>query len=80
MTANLVDTRGMIAAALTLSLFAVDLEGIQMKREQLGARPIPGLSAFTAWCNGLINRFLPSTPSLPVLDIRAQRESEDDDG
>ena len=63
MRQDLVNTGGWIAAALTLSLFAVDLESIQAKREELGSRPIPGLSTLTAFLNAQIARVLPSTPS-----------------
>lgn len=74
MNAGVVNTRGMIAAGLTLSLFAVDLDGIQAKREQLGARPIPGLSKFTHFLNSIIERGLPSTA--PVREERAQRADQ----
>jgi hypothetical protein len=65
LTAGLVNTRGWIAAALTLSLFAVDLESIQQKREELGARPVPGLSTLTHWLHQVISRVLPETPQFP---------------
>lgn len=64
LSAGVVDTHGWIAAALTLSLFAVDLESIQAKREELGGRPIPALGSFTTMLHNLITR----TPPSPKTD------------
>lgn len=75
--AGIVETRGMIAAGLTLSLFAVDLTSIQDKRVELGGRPIPGLSSLTTFLNGIITRYLPSDSALDI-ERRHDVRREDD--
>jgi hypothetical protein len=60
---GLVNTRGMLATAVAISLFAVDLQSIAHHRESFGARPIPVLSRVLDWLHALANSRVPAVPA-----------------
>lgn len=57
-----IDTKGALAIALAISLFAVDLQSIAHHRESFGARPIPVLSNIFSWLQALAGKKVPPTP------------------
>lgn len=59
------ETGGMVAAALGFGLLIQDVRSIERKRVELGAGPIPGLSAILATLDTLQQRVLTSLPPPP---------------
>lgn len=59
---SFIDTRGALAIALAISLFAVDLQSIAHHRESFGARPIPVLSNILGWLQALASKRVPPAP------------------
>lgn len=53
----LLHTRGFIAVAILLTLFAQDLRSIQEKRERFGMGPIPVFTPILRWLEALADRF-----------------------
>jgi hypothetical protein len=60
------NTRGVMATAIAISLFAVDLQSIAHHREELGAQPIPVLGRFLEWLQSLAGSKIPPDPATPA--------------
>lgn len=60
------NTRGIMATAIAISLFAVDLQSIAHHREELGAQPIPVLGAVLGWIQKFAASKVPPDPAAPA--------------
>lgn len=65
------DTKGMLATAVALSLFASDLQSIAHHRESFGAKPIPVLSSALEWIQRLAASRIPGPPDPNTPQRRA---------
>lgn len=74
---SMVDTKGAVAAAICISLFAVDLQSIAHHREMLGAKPIPILSAVLNWIQQIASSRIPVGSGSPPEPATPQRRSTD---
>lgn len=59
----LLNTKGAIATAVAISLFAVDVQSISHHREEMGASPIPVLGRVIALLQGLASSKVPGPPT-----------------
>lgn len=73
------DTKGMVATAVAISLFASDLQSIAHHRERFGAKPIPVLSAALEWMQRFAASKVPSPPAVPA-PATPQRRKDDGEG
>lgn len=60
------NTRGVMATAVAVSLFAVDLQSIAHHREELGAQPIPVLGRLLSWMQAFAGSKIPPDPAAPA--------------
>lgn len=56
---GVIDTGGMVATAVAVSLIAVDLQSIAHHRESFGAKPIPVLSQVLNWLQDVFTNKIP---------------------
>jgi len=63
--AHVLDTKGMVAVALGVGLFVVDVESVERHRRNLGGRPIPGLAQVLALLRAIPRRLLGAPPPAP---------------
>lgn len=59
---NIIDTGGIVATAVAVSLIAVDIQSIAHHRESFGAKPIPVLSQALAWIQNIFTSRIPKQP------------------
>jgi hypothetical protein len=60
------NTRGIMATAIAISLFAVDLQSIAHHREEMGAQPIPVLGRVLGWFQAFAGSKIPPDPAAPA--------------
>lgn len=65
------DTKGMLATAVALSLFATDIQSIAHHRESFGAKPIPVLSSVLEWIQRFASSRIPGPPDSAAPQRRA---------
>lgn len=70
------NTRGIMATAIAISLFAVDLQSIAHHREEMGAQPIPVLGTVLAWLQRLASSRMPPDPAPPPTPGRRAEDKQ----
>ncbi len=65
---SLGNTRGALSVALAMVLISLDIVSIEKHRQQLGAGPIPLLSAMLEWIQALLTKRIPGFMVPPQKD------------